>query len=95
MYLNSLTIFGRKQPSHRPKDTPDVNLDTSGATASNEESDKTETENMYPEPTSRKTRIIVSSILPVLFIIFEIGFWSYNRTIDVDDLDWQWLVDPY
>ena len=88
MNLNRLTIFVRKQPCNRLNDTPVVNLHTSGATASNEESGKTESENMYPEPTSKMTRIIICSILPVLFMIFEIGFWSYNRSIDVDDLGW-------
>ena len=86
MYLNCLTTFSGKQPSNRLKDTPLVNLDTSDATASNEEIDKTETENVYPEPISRRTRIITSSILPVIFIIFELGFWSYDRKSDVDDL---------
>ena len=87
MYLNRLTISGKKQPSRRLKDTPVVDLDTSGATASNEECDKTETKNMYPEPTSKMKRIIISSILPVIFIIFEIGFWSFNRRRINVDLD--------
>ena len=86
LYLNRLSTFGRKQPSHRLKDAPQVNVNTSDATDPNEEIDNTEIEDMYPAPISNMTRLIVNSILPVLFIIFEIGFWSYNRSSHVDDL---------
>ena len=63
-------------------------------TAPNEEIDKTEIEDMYPAPTSNLTKIIVSSILPVVFIVFEIGFWSYNRS-SVSDDDWVYVHFPY
>ena len=88
MYLNRfrLNTFGKKQPSHRIEHTPLVNLDALGGTASNGEVDGTEIENMHPAPTSKMKKIILSSILPLIFIIIEIGFWCYNRSDVVDDL---------